>query len=373
MLINTKAQSDSGPYSILFDEFHDQFYTYSNGRFTTALDYLNQTPDYETYLNKAEFDNVTTLLSYDMIIIGNPGPDKNFTALEIEVLKNYTNLGGNIFLLSNYQDVENPFPDGNITGNFNALNNITQALNISVLFNDFDLHSDPPTVSGMPRWIVEVSDSNFKSNHPATWKIKTVLTFTSGLNVTQQEFILATGSSASYLINKESDKITHSPWLVTIDKNPLKIIICGSTVMFSDTNVTESADKKYSGVFWIDAADNLRLWANLIQWALKIEIPNLYLLFIIIGSIIAIAIAGLFIYNKYVVVPQQSPLETAKLTLQDQREIILEEAKGRAEKGHYHAAAQLYKQAAKISNELKDYQAEDLYNRKHRQFLAKSK
>jgi hypothetical protein len=354
LVIDTQAQSDSGPYRILFDEAHDQYYTYTNGRFKTALDYLNQTSDFQVYLNTVEFENLSVLTSYDLIIIGNPGPDKNITLNETEILKNYTLFGGNLFLLSNYNDIGNPFPDGNITGSFSKLNNIV-------------------TVSGMPRWVVEMGDETFQSNHPVTWKLKNLLTFTSGLNVTQQDDILATGPSNSYLENLDEDRFFQTSWLYATQKGSSKFILCGSTVMFSDLNVTNLDGKKYSGVVWVDAVDNLLLWANLIQWTLIRETPNLVTIFIIIVSIILAIGVGLYLYHSYLVPPKISSHEIQKQSLSEERSMILKEARVHASEGRYLAAAQLYKRAARLSNKLGDMQEENLYNKKYRQFLAKSK
>lgn len=373
MLADAKAESDSSPYLVLFDEAHDQYYNYTNGRFKTALDYLNQTSDFEVYLNTLEFTNVSNLLNYSLIIIGNPGPNGNFSSKEIEVLKNYTILGGNLFLLSNYYDVADLTPDRNLTGNAPYLNNLTQALNLSYLFNDYDLHNQPPSVPGMPRWIVEIEDSSFKSFHPIKWKLKKVLTYTSGLNITQNQDVIATGHSNSYLENYEENIINETPWLVATQLTTSRIILCGSTVMFSDLNVTDELGKEYTGIPWINAVDNLRLWANLIQWVLITKTPNIFSIYIIITCIILAIGFSLYIYQSYFRSPKITMHEIKKQNLRDERAIILKEARRRAGEGYYLVAAKLYKKAAKLSNKIGDSQEENLYDKKYRQFMAKSK
>ena len=369
MLLNVKAQSTSGPYLILFDEGHDQYYTYSNGRFKTALDYLNQTADFEVFLNSGELNNYTKLLRYDFIIIGNPGPNGNFSVGEIKNLTKYVDEGGNLFLLSNYHDVGVAIPDENITGQASYLNNITQELNLPVSFTYYDLWTNDTHIPLGPRWITEIEDSNFQDFHPISRKIKTVLIFSSGLNVTQNQDIIATGYSHSYLRNQTNDKIYETPWLYATQQGTSRIILCGSTIIFSDLNVTDSGESSYVGVPWIEAVDNLRLWANLIQWTIITEIPTFFNIFIIIIILITAVGIGLYLYHAHFTKPKSPLLEVEKQNLLDERAMVLKEARSRITEGMHLAAVQLYKQAVKLSNKLKDYRSENLYTKKYRELL----
>ncbi len=375
LLPEVNAQSESGPYKILFDEAHDQYYKYSNQRFKTAIDYLNRTFEFEVHLNKAQFTNQSILEDYDLIIIGNPGLKGNFSAVELGILKNYTQKGGNLFLLSNYNDVENPSPDGNLTGHASYLNNITYTLNLSVSFTAYDLHAEPPHIPRGERWKVEIEKSNFKTLHPIQQKLQTVLVFTSGLNITETENIIATGYSDSYLKNGEGNIINNTPWLSVTQYGPSRIVFCGSTAMFSDLDVngTSEVEKKYTGVPWIEAVDNLRLWANLIQWVLIMESPTFFTIYIIVVCAIIAAGIGFYIFQSYYLSPKASNLEKEIQNLQEERGKTLKDARRCASEGDYLGAAKLYKQAARISNQLGDTQEESLYIQKHRDFFAKSK
>ena len=317
-------------------------------------------------------DNTTQLLPYDLIIIGNPGPDGNFSSVETQALKNYTELGGNLLILCNYNDVANFTPDENITGHADYLNNLTQVLNIPASFTYYDLY-DLTHIPIGPRWIVEIENQNFQFSHPIQWKLIKVLTHTSGLNVTSNQGIIATGYPDSYLTNPTNDTLSETPWLYTTQTDSSRFILCGSTVMFSDLNVTNTGTSSYKGVAWIHAADNLRLWANLIQWALIIETSDFFTTFIIIASITTTIGVALFIYYSYFTTPKSSTLEIETEKLKNERAFLLKEARTRTAEGNYNATAQLYKKASRLSNKLGDYRAEKLYNRKHRDFLAKSK
>lgn len=370
--LNTRAQASTGPWKILFDEAHDQYYTYSNGRFTTALSYLNKTADFQVHLNAGIFDNVTKISPYDLIIIGNPGPDGNFSLTELEVLKNYTLQGGNLIILGNYNDVGIPTPDLNITSNVASLNNLTTTLNLPASFTYYDLHDENHNPLGL-RWVVEIGNQNFKATHPISWKIGKVLTFTSGLNVTGNQYIVATGYSASYLKNDINDTISKTPWLYAIQQSHSKIILCGSTVMFSNLNVTSVGSSPYTGIHWINAADNLRLWANLIQWLVITDIPDFITIFtIMVCIIIAIGVA-IYVYNQFFRPPPTSEYEIEMQNIKENLALTLKDARSRAKNGDYYNAALLYKKASKLSNALGDSRAEKQYNRQYNEFLGKSK
>jgi len=372
LLTNVHAQTSSPSYSILFDEAHDQFYTYSNGRFTTALTYLNQTADFVVTLNSALFDNLTTLLTYDLIIIGNPGPHGNFSQIEIGVLKNYTLLGGNLLILNNFNDVANPSPDLNVTGHPEYLSNLTESLDLPLNLLTYDLFDETHIPLGQ-RWVVEIGTQNFQIFHPISWKINRILTFTSGLNVTSTDGIVATGYPESYLNNRTGDTLSTTPWLYATQQGASKIVICGSTAMFSDTNITNVGNSIYTGVKWINALDNLRLWANIIQWTSIKENPEFFLAFLIVSiALVALGI-GLYLYNWFFKPPQLTSYELEIQNIKTELANTLKEARYHAKRGDFSAAAYSYKKASKLCNKLGDSHGEKQYSRKYREFLGKIK
>ena len=375
LIVPVKAKSGTIPYSILFDEAHNQYYTYSNSRFKTALDYLNQTLEFKVYLNKVLFDNVSKLSPYDLVIIGNPGPKGNFSSKELTALKNYTLQGGDLFLLGNYNDIGVPTPDGNLTGHASYLNNITRGLALPVLFTSYDLwdKSGSPNLPLGERWVIDIKSSNFQTFHPITQKLNNVLVFTSGLNVTEPQNIIATGYPDSYLINRTNDLINETPWLFATQNGASKIILCGSTAIFSDTNITNALSTDYTGIHWIHALDNLRLWANIIQWASMATPPDFLTMFIVITLIIIAVGVSLFIYYSRFAPPKPSTVETKKQNLLSERDMILKEAQTNIDQGNLLSAAQLYKRAARLSNQLGELPEEANYMKKYQKLLARSK
>jgi hypothetical protein len=374
LIVPVKAESKATPYSILFDQAHYQYYTYSNQRFKTALDYLNQTLDFKVYLNTGNFENVTKLYPYDLIIIGNPGPKGNFSSKELSVLKNYTEHGGDLFLLCNYNDVGVPSPDGNLTGHASYLNNITRTLALPALFTLYDLWEKAGSLH-IPlgeRWVVKIQSSNFPTFHPIAQKLNNVLVFTSGLNVTETQNTLATGYPDSYL-TRNTTRINETPWLFATQKGASKIILCGSTAMFSDTNITNTPGNEFTGVHWIQALDNLRLWANIIQWASVTVIPDFFTVFLVITLILIAAGVSLFFYHSRFAPSKSSTVETKKQNLISERAMVLKESRTKVDQGDFLSAAQLYKRAAKLSNELGEPQEEANYMKKYQKFIARSR
>lgn len=375
LIVKVEAKSNTSPLLILFDQGHKQYYTYSNTRFKTAIDYLNQTAEFKVYLNNNTLDNITTLLPYSLIIIGNPGPNGNFSAKELDTLKNYIEQGGSLLLLGNYNGVGEANPDGNITGHSSYLNNLTRVLRLPACFTSYDLweKSGSPNLPLGVQWIINLGSSNFQTSNPIAQKLTNILVLTSGLNVTETQNIIAAGYPDSQLAGPNYARINETPWLFATQIGASKIILCGSTTMFSDTNITNELGKQYTGIHWIQALDNLRLWANIFQWFLMIVIPDFFTIYLTISLIIIAAGISLFVYYSRFAPAKLPTVDTKKQNLISERDMILKEAQTNINQENYLSAAQLYKRAANLSNQLGELQEEANYLKKYQKLLARSR
>jgi len=103
LLIPKSFSSTQSKLYVLFDESHKQYFSYSNGNFKYAINYLNESGDFEVRLNKnGTLLNYTILQNYDILVIPNPGNDSYFTAFELESIKNWTLQGGCLLIMSDY-------------------------------------------------------------------------------------------------------------------------------------------------------------------------------------------------------------------------------------------------------------------------------
>ena len=294
---------------VLFDEAHAQNLTYTLGNFTKAIDALNETileyrpGRYAKYIVRLlpvnSTFNSSTLEDIDILIIGNPGRNASFNENELETIKSFAERGGGLFLMCDPQLNETVYGEN---GNPIELNKILTKLNISsVLFsynNSFGdaIYNENHSVIRRP-YFVYVNSTEFNNETKISDNIQRVLIFSSSLIVKDNNCIVATGDNESYAITPNGNFTyqigTKPPWLVAYEGDGLKIVLCGSTVMFSDLNV------KRLEIPWIDAENNKILWYNIIKWLTPtpnpIDVSNYFLL--AGGTILLLGIASFLAYK----------------------------------------------------------------------------
>ncbi|MHA1253936.1 MAG: hypothetical protein ACTSRP_28500, partial [Candidatus Helarchaeota archaeon] len=207
---------------------------YSNGNFKYAINYLNESGDFEVRLNKnGTLLNYTILQNYDILVIPNPGNDSYFTAFELESIKNWTLQGGCLLIMSDYFHQT----DINKKGKPSTLNDILINLSIPVEFLESDLADDEQSenYNGQPSY-VKISYAQF-SNSIIGYKINNAIVRSSCLNITSSSLIYngAYGPPNSYYYVSSSEKINRPPyWLLHFKIRDSVIILCGATEIFSD-------------------------------------------------------------------------------------------------------------------------------------------
>lgn len=294
---------------VLFDEAHAQNLTYSLGNFTKAIDALNETVleyrpgRYAKYIIRLLPSNSTfnssILEDIGILIIGNPGRNASFNENELETVKNFVENGGGLFLMCDPQLNESIYGE---SGNPVELNKILTKLNISsVLFshnNSFgDTIFDENHSVTNRSYFVYVNSTEFSNETKISDGIQRVLIFSSSLIVKDNNYIVATGDNESYALTPNGNFTyqtgTKPPWLVAYEDNEFRIVLCGSTVMFSDLNV------KVLGISWIDAENNKILWFNIIKWLTPapnpIDVSNYFLL--AGGIILLLGVASFLTYK----------------------------------------------------------------------------
>ncbi len=236
---------------ILFDQVHLQFYT--SERMQSAIISLNNTEDFIVYFNDQRFTE-TSLLGVDILVIENP--ERSFTLQERLVLVEYLDNGGNIFLLAD--------PRGTISN----LNNIIDA----VQYTDgrfsqhviFDEEFNQNNISTQ----ISVSREELRESSPLTNGVKEIITHSISIEDDDPNKVIATGSNYS-LAGLEGK--SQPAWLVASTVGRSRIVLCGSTSMFSDVKPSKSE------VTWYQTKDNARLWQNIFSWLAQKEIPPSFL------------------------------------------------------------------------------------------------
>ncbi|WP_287585098.1 hypothetical protein [Candidatus Borrarchaeum sp.] len=236
---------------ILFDQVHLQFYT--SERMQSAITSLNNTEDFIVYFNDQRFTE-TSLLGVDILVIENP--ERSFSLQERLVLVEYLDNGGNIFLLAD--------PRGTISN----LNNIIDA----VQYTDgrfsqhviFDEEFNQNNISTQ----ISVSREELRESSPLTNGVKEIITHSISIEDDDPNKVIATGSNYS-LAGLEGK--SQPAWLVASTVGRSRIVLCGSTRMFSDVKPSKSE------VTWYQTKDNARLWQNIFSWLAQKEIPPSFL------------------------------------------------------------------------------------------------
>jgi hypothetical protein len=252
----------------------------------------NITPniDIELLFNEESEFNSTNLQGVDLLIVTNPGikEEDQFTESEMDAILDFVELGGSLFLLCNplTQNV-------NITGHIVSFNNLLArreskittarlraAVNVSfsdVIVDDFrsTYNNDSYISLNYPKITEEfimneatINETLFRQET----EIEELLIYSSSISLGNEEpdsrrIGLATTPVTSYAVD-ETYHIFRDPvnnfltWLLAKELDSSRVVISGSTIMFSDQKIVDDD-------VWIDQLDNLILWKNILLWLLN--------------------------------------------------------------------------------------------------------
>jgi len=248
---------------VLFDEAHGQ--KINSSLMKKALEAINSSENYEVYLNDKPL-SYTNLYGVDILIITNPSNTSTFSSDEkLAVEKFVTTLNGSLFLLSNPVNLSSPY-----SGTASSLNSLLQTLEISELLGfaggvHTNVIIDPVLVKNEPFSYILVNRSNFRDltfvNEPEN--VDSLLVYSCSLRGSLPATV-ATANLTAYVLNADyevSGADGEPVWLQKhIVGNDTRMLLCGSTIMFSDLNVS-GTDKS-----WFESENNGVLWKNLIEW-----------------------------------------------------------------------------------------------------------
>jgi hypothetical protein len=295
--IYQKTSGDTNlKYVVLYDESHGQYFnrTLMNGALTSLNSLLpqNVTPNIEIELlfNKESEFNSTNLQGIDLLILTNPGikEEDQFTISEINAILDFVELGGSLFLLCNPL-TQNEIVAGHVESINELLgsrNNkissarVRTAVNTSfsdVIIDDFqstyenDSYLSLNYLERTEEFNVEEATIN-ETLFNQEVDIEEVLVYSSSISLGSEEIDsnrlgIATTPVTSYAVD-ETYNIFRDPvhnfltWLLAKEVTNSRVVLSGSTIMFSDINIEESNA-------WINQLDNLDLWKNIILWLLK--------------------------------------------------------------------------------------------------------
>ncbi|MFQ6123220.1 MAG: hypothetical protein ACE5R6_01255 [Candidatus Heimdallarchaeota archaeon] len=269
---NVKAASLQEELVILFDEGHGQWFNAS--RMQTVMVMLNISEGRSVYVNKSPF-NATNLIGVDVLIITNPGNESTFTRDEAFYLRQYLKRGGGLFLLSNPYNTNET-----LTGNPNTLNlmlTLTDDADLPLEKIEFlervnqtaDIIMDDYHNLNGERSLLDLSETNFTN----TTVISTQPTNISRILVHSQSITAPLRIGKAYLESYTEDAehevylAEETPlWLGSTNQSEAWVVICGSSIMFSDLLIPGTNET------WASHPDfnNTHLFNNTINWIANI-------------------------------------------------------------------------------------------------------
>jgi len=240
---------------LLWDDSHNQYY-YS-GRFNMLISDL-ESPFGIVVKTSSTGLNANLLANHSVLVVANPliplSPDEIFDVAE------FVQGGGALILLGDVQQ------GGNTRGQPENLNAILEGVGVAdkVRFwgtNDRGDEIYDNVSKVLFNWQVVVNGEYFKP-HIISEGIDQVTINSASLNVTDLDAIVATTPPTSYTkdVNNVSQRSGRIPWLAALEVGEGKVVICGSSKMFSDREINGT------GQAYITYEDNERLFLNFLRW-----------------------------------------------------------------------------------------------------------
>jgi len=263
LLIRVNAQEET--IRIVWREDVDQYYTYDKYSML-ASDLVENNMNVSSYNASEIFGNATEVPSADIFgppestIIVIPNPPQEFYSYELEFLKNFVDSGGGLIIMGDIQYGDRHY------GKPEYLNDLLDHLGAidKVKYwgtNDNGDEIKDDTNNYGRSWQVIVSKEYFKP-HKISAGIEQVVINSQSLVVSDPNIIVATSPSTSYAEDTTNTKHASGeiPWLAALELGEGKIVVCGSSKMFSDTQIYGTSTP------YIKAEDNEQLFFNMIWW-----------------------------------------------------------------------------------------------------------
>ncbi|MFX0108562.1 MAG: hypothetical protein ACFE7R_09780, partial [Candidatus Hodarchaeota archaeon] len=275
------------------------------------LDMVNASTRYIVKLNSEPIENIT-FRDVDVFIVAGPDASDSYSETEIDAISEMLSNGSSLLVLGDptinqtsvYWD-DSPFQD---IGDNIAINNFLDQLNMtgprfSINATEVDNWSDvmfdyEHAINESYPAVIRMDSTTWDAKHPIFQNINELLIMSATLKPVNIVSAIATGYESSFSQYKRSlvtwanasfpnmtleefanDPLSFSsingtfpPWMSAFEFNKSRVIIGGSTLMFSGRHVDiPEFDQR-----WFYAADNARLFMNMLEWLTEnfVEAPS---------------------------------------------------------------------------------------------------
>jgi hypothetical protein len=341
------AQVELNGVVVLVDNTHGEQFDPSdadNG-LKLMLDMVNASTRYMVRINEDSPLNDTILQDVDILILPAPDESQTFSTEELGAISRMLNNGGSILITGNpsidqtieeyWADTEfrdigenialNRFLDTmNITG-IRFSNNVTESGGEIINYGDtmFDYTNALNTTSP---YIIQLGPSVWNTNHPIFKNINNLVVMTSTLKPIDAESRIGWSYDESFaqyrrgpntfanfsfpnmsLAEFENAPLSYSAingtqplWLSAFEYNNSRIVVCGSTIMFSGMSLALPETDARNSEEWFYQADNRFLFMNMLDWLSEgdLQPPSAIIPILVISSVFIVIGVVYYIVQK---------------------------------------------------------------------------
>ncbi|MGY5861364.1 MAG: hypothetical protein RTU09_03235 [Candidatus Thorarchaeota archaeon] len=340
--LDVKAQASLDPIVVLYDANHrQQIDPFDEEGLKLMFDMVNESSRYIVGINEDNPLNASVLNDVDILIMSDPDTSSEFTQEESSAIVEMLANGSSLLALGNPTISQNstywssqPFQD---LGENIAMNTFFDQINMSgvrfsvnhttddriwgdILFDyEHSLH-----VNGS--WVLQLDSSTWDTTHPIFKDINELFTMTSTLRPIDTASTVARGYDSSFaqfrrgtyswgntsfpnmsLTEFEEVPLSYSaingtlpPWLAAFEYSGSRVIVAGSTMMFTGYNLDLPSADSRSESQWFYQGDNARLFMNMLDWlsAGSAEPPSAIVPILTISAVVLLVGVAYYLIKK---------------------------------------------------------------------------
>ncbi len=306
MPVSVQAQTAIDQVVVLYDASHGPQFAPDDAEngFKLMLDMVNASTRYLVRVHSTGPINASVLDGVDVLIEASPDTTYEFDPSEIDAISQLLNNGSSLLVMGDPAIAQNstywedlPFRD---LGDNIAVNRFLDQLNItavrfSVNSTDTGDWSDSMfdynhTLNITNPQLIQLDSSTWDVDHPIFHDINELVVMTATLKPIDAPCAIARGYDTSFAqyrrgpftfsntsfpnmtyyaehpLSYSAVNGTFPPWLAAFEFNGSRIIVSGSTIMFSGRNLDLPESDSRSESQWFYMADNSRLFMNMLNW-----------------------------------------------------------------------------------------------------------
>ncbi len=328
--LGVRAQSTLDPIVVLYDASHLQQFApddEENG-LKLMLDMVNASTRYLVKVHEGSPLNESLLNDVDLLIIADPDRSGEFEPSEIRAISDFLKNGSDMLIMgdpaidqnSTYWS-EQPFQD---LGDNIAVNRLLDALNMSGVRFSINATEDRYWSDSMFDYehalnetrpqVIRLDSTTWNTSHPIFNDINELVVMTATLKPIDVSCAIARGYDTSFaqyrkgpysfanisfpnmsLAEFEERPYSYSaingtfpPWLAAFEYGRSRIVISGSTIMFTGRPLDLPESDARSEMKWFYTADNARLFMNILNWLSEqhIESPTAITPMLTVSSVV---------------------------------------------------------------------------------------